>query len=160
MEKLWLTSTILFSAVSAVAPASAERRFGRASGGCRGDLGFMPGCGFSGTGFRVTNGTIIGPNGPYVARGVNIYAYSMLATNNGALIKATFKGLNFLRYITRPLNAPETYDLRRNYLTPLGRGCGIRRPPRRRRCTRLGLYRRAAGRRERLVCRHGRSLQG
>jgi hypothetical protein len=74
----------------------------------------------SSNGFRVANGEIIGPSGPFVVRGVNIYAHSMAAAKNGALIKATFKGLNFLRYITRPLNDPRTYDPVVNYLTPLG----------------------------------------
>ncbi len=120
MEKLWLTSTILFSAVSAVAPASAESASAVPAAAAAETSASCPAVGSSGTGFRVTNGTIIGPNGPYVARGVNIYAYSMLATNNGALIKATFKGLNFLRYITRPLSAPWTYDSVVDYLTPLG----------------------------------------
>lgn len=123
MQKLWLASTFLFGAVAAVAPASAESASGtsalpataaaEASASC-------PAVGSSGSGFRVTNGVIIGPNGPYVVRGVNIYAYSMAATNNGVAIKATFKGLNFLRYITRPLNAPGTYDPIVNYLTSLG----------------------------------------
>jgi hypothetical protein len=124
MRKLWLASTILFSgAAAAVAPASAESASGtsavpaaaaaEASASC-------PAVGSASSGFRVANGAIIGPNGPFVVRGVNIYAYSMGATNNGASIKATFKGLNFLRYITRPLNAPGTYDPVVNYLTPLG----------------------------------------
>jgi hypothetical protein len=123
MQKFWLTSTILFGTVAAVAPASAESASGtsavpaaaaaEASASC-------PAGGSSGSGFRVTNGAIVGPNGPYVVRGINIYAYSMAAANNGASIKATFKGLNFLRYITRPLNAPGTYDPVVNYLTSLG----------------------------------------
>jgi hypothetical protein len=120
MQALWLASVVLLSASAAVVPASAESASGTsvvpaaavASASC-------PAVGSSG-GFRVTNGAIIGPNGPYVVRGVNIYAYSMAGTNNGASIKATFKGLNFLRYITRPSNAPEIYDRVVNYLTPLG----------------------------------------
>jgi hypothetical protein len=120
MRKLWLASTILFGAVAAVAAASAESASGTSAVPAAAAAETSASCPAVGSGFRVTNGAIIGPNGPYVVRGVNIYAYSMGATNNGASIKATFKGLNFLRYITRPLNAPGTYDPVVNYLTPLG----------------------------------------
>jgi hypothetical protein len=123
MEKLWLTWTLLFGAVAAVVPALAESPSdapavpaavtAETSASC-------PALGPSRGGFRVTNGAIIGPNGPSVVRGVNTCAHSMATANNGAATKTTFKGLNFLRYITRPLNAPETYDPVVNYLTPLG----------------------------------------
>ena len=119
MQRLWLTLTVLFGAI-AVAPASAENEFGSSAVPAAAPAASCPAEGSRGSSFRVTNGAIIGPNGPYVVRGINIYAYSMAATNKGALIKATFKGLNFLRYITRPLNAPGTYDPVVNYLTPLG----------------------------------------
>ena len=82
--------------------------------------GSCPAVGSTGSDFRVANGAITGPNGPYIVRGLNIYAHSVAATNNGAAIKATFKGLNFLRYITRPLNEPQTYDPVVNHLTSLG----------------------------------------
>jgi hypothetical protein len=42
----------------------------------------------------------------------------MEATNNGAAIKATFKGLNFLRYITRPLKAPATKLIPSSTISP------------------------------------------
>ena len=123
MRKPWLWSTILFSAVAAVAPALAESASGTPTVPAAAAAAGSASCsamGSRGSGFRVANGAIIGPNGPYIVRGINIYAHSMDAANNGASIKATFKGLNFLRYITRPLNAPGTYDPVVNYLTPLG----------------------------------------
>src|ERR1700753_4329162 len=123
MRSFWHVSIGLCSLIAAVAPAAADNASEdpivpgeaavRSAAPC---APMRP----DGNGFHVKDGAIMGPNGPYIARGVNIYAYSMTATNNGAAIKATFKGLNFLRYITRPLRPPATYDPFVNYLTSLG----------------------------------------
>jgi hypothetical protein len=95
MQALWLASVVLLSASAAVVPASAESASGTSVVPAAAESSASCAAVGSSGGFRVTNGAIIGPNGPYVVRGVNIYAYSMAATNNGAAIKATFKGLNF-----------------------------------------------------------------
>lgn len=70
--------------------------------------------------FRVASGQIIGPNGPWVARGINLYGDSSGASAPGAITQ-TFTGLNFIRYIARPLNNPSTYDAFVNQMTSEGR---------------------------------------
>lgn len=71
-------------------------------------------------GFHVNGGQIIGPNGVFVARGINIYG-NQDAMKAGGLATQTFKGLNFVRYIVRdPLNDPSTYAAFANLMTPQG----------------------------------------
>lgn len=72
-------------------------------------------------GFHVAGGQIIGPNGqPWVARGINLYGPMAGSTNNGAMLTQTFTGLNFVRYIARPLLDPSTYDAFASAMTAQG----------------------------------------
>ena len=72
----------------------------------------------SGT-FKTVNGQIIGPNGPFAVRGINVYG-NQDAMKNGALMTQTFNGLNFIRYIVRTLDDPSTYQAFVNQMTPQG----------------------------------------
>lgn len=70
-------------------------------------------------GFHVTGGQIVGPNGVFVARGINIYGDQDPMTAGG-LATQTFKGLNFVRYIVRTLDDPSTYQGFVNLMTSQG----------------------------------------
>ena len=72
----------------------------------------------SGT-FKTVNGQVIGPNGPFRVRGINIYG-TPAALKAAALATQTFKGLNFIRYIVRTLDDPSTYQAFVNQMTPQG----------------------------------------
>jgi hypothetical protein len=59
--------------------------------------------------FHVAGGQIIGPNGVFIARGLNVYGDQNPMAEVSAAVQS-FKGLNFIRYIVRTLDNPSNYQ--------------------------------------------------